>query len=383
MTDFDRVPDRRGTGSNKWSRYEPDVLPLWVADTDFPACGPVLDALRRRLEHPVFGYASPDDDLREAVAGHFARAHGWRPEPARMSFVSGVVTGFNLALNAFLRPGDGVVVETPVYPPIRQAPGHWGLERIDVPLVRDGAGWALDDDRLADAMRRAKAILLCSPQNPTGKRYRRAELERIAELALAHDVLIVSDEIHCDLVLDGGPHVPIASLSPEVEARTVTLVSASKAWNVAGLKCSVAVVPDALRARFEGAKLGLVDSMNVFGLVASRAAFAEGGPWLAEMIGVLRRNRDHLAARLAAEFPGIRMAPPEATYLAWLDCSGLGLDVPAQRFLLEEARVALNCGTEYGAPGHWTRLNFGCPQATLDAALDRMKAAIGRTARAA
>ncbi|MBM3524437.1 MAG: putative C-S lyase [Alphaproteobacteria bacterium] len=377
--DFDTPIDRRNTGSNKWNRYPADVLPMWVADMDFAVAPPILAALRRRLEHPVFGYGAASDELRSTIVAMLARRYGWTVGPEALVFLPGVEPGFNMALKAYLAPGDGVVVQTPMYRPILVAPAHWGLRRVDVELrAGNDDAHATDMAALGAALDQSKALLFCNPHNPTGKVFTREELLAIGEACARRDVLIVSDEIHCDLLFDGRGHVPIASLSPALAARTITLMSASKTYNVAGLKTAFAIVPDAgLRERFAASRLGMVDSNNVIGLEATRAAFDHGEKWRRSLITYLQDNRDWLAAAVRERLPGIKMIRPEGTFLAWLDCSSLGLGDGLARFFLEEAKVGLSAGTEFGPSGRdFMRLNFGCPRATLADGVARIERAL-------
>ncbi|MCQ4160110.1 PatB family C-S lyase [Roseomonas sp. GC11] len=373
--DFDSLPAPRGHGGNKWDRYPEDVIPLWVAAMDFPAPPAVLAALRGRLDHPVLDYGSATPALREAILAHLETRYGWRVEAEALVFLPGVEPGFNMALRAFLQPGEGVMVQTPAYRPMLAAPGHWGLRRLDLPLSPATGGHAPDMDAFRAAAAEARAFLLCNPHNPLGTAFTAAELGAMAEACLARDVLIISDEIHADLLFDGRRHVPVASLAPEIARRSITLMSASKGYNIAGLKAAFAVVPDPeLRARFQATRLGMVDSVNVLGLAAMRGAYAGGLPWLEAVLPYLQANRDHLVRRVARDLPGLTMQGPDGTFLAWLDARGSGLADPATHFL-ETARVALSDGAEFGAPG-FLRLNFGCARATLDAALDRMAASL-------
>ena len=380
--DFETVIERRGTGAKKWSRYAPDVLPMWVADMDFAAAPAIIEALRRRLDHPVLGYGAARDELREAVVAAMADRYGWRVAAEEIVFLPGVEPGFNMALAALLPPGAGVVVQTPAYAPMLAAPSHWDLRRLDVALRDDGAGgFATDMPALEAALAEAGALLFCHPHNPTGKVFTRPELEAIAGACLRHGSWIISDEIHCDLLFDGRRHVPMASLAPEVAARTITLMSASKSFNLAGMKTAFAIVPDAgLRARFGAAQHGLVDSVNVMGLEATLAALTEGEPWRQALIATLQANRDWLVAAVPRQLPGVGMHRPEATFLAWLDCRALDLGgVAPQAFFLERARVGLSAGAEFGASWHgYVRLNFGCPRRTLEEGIARMAASLAR-----
>jgi cystathionine beta-lyase len=378
--DFDRVIDRRNTDSNKWRKFPPEVLPLWVADMDFPSPPAVVEALRARVEHGFFGYLAEHNELPEVVVERVAKRYGWRVSPDAVVALPGVIAGFNQALRALTTPGDGLLVQTPVYPPILRAAGNHGLRRDEHALTRGADGhYAVDLEAFARAGgERTRAFLLCNPHNPVGRLYGRAELEGMATACLRRDLWLVADEIHCDLLLDGRQHVPIASLAPEVEQRTITLMAPSKTFNLPGLKCAVAIIPNAaLRERFVTAGADLVPKINVLGYTAAVAAYREGDAWLEALLHYLEANRDFLVEQVRATLPGVAVAPPEATYLAWLDCRqapAAGRDPCA--FFLEHAKVALNDGTLFGPGGAgFVRLNFGCPRPLLAEGLARMRAA--------
>ncbi len=379
--DFETVIERLGTGSSKWSRYAPDVTPMWVADMDFSPDPGIIAAIRQRLDHPMLGYGIPTDDLRDTLVDAMLRDHGWSVEPEALVFLPGVEPGFNMALRAFLAPGDGVILETPVYRPLLDAPEFWHLRRLDVPLQPDGQGrWRSDPAQLERAAARAKALLLCNPQNPTGRVMTRREIEGLAETCLQNNLVVISDEIHCGLTLDGREHVPIASLSREIGKRTITLMAASKTWNIAGLKAAFAIVPDAaLRSQFAAARTGMVDSVNVLGLVAMRYAYANGEKWRKAVTLQLAKNRDLLLSIVGQVMPEARTFPPESSYLGWADFSLYDLPAPPHEFFLENAKVALSDGAEFGGGyENWVRINFGCPPAVLRDSLDRMGQAIDR-----
>ena len=379
--DFDRVPSRRDSDSNKWRKFPPDVLPLWVADMDFASPPAVVAALRARVEHGFFGYLTENPELREVVAERLAKRFGWRVEPETVVPVPGVNAGVNLAVRALTRPGDGLLVQTPLYPPLLRAAGNHGVSRHGHLLARGTDGrYAVDMDAFGSAIRpETRAFLLCNPHNPVGRLFERRELEAMASACLRHDLWIIADEIHSDLVLDGRPHVPMATLAPEVEERTITFLAPSKTFNIPGLKCAVAVVPSAtLRERFTAAASDLVPKINVLGHTAAVAAYREGDEWLQALLRYLEANRDFLVHEVARRLPGVRMGIPEATYLAWLDCRESGLTDPCT-FFLEQARVALNDGKTFGPGGEgFVRLNFGCPRALLADAIARMAAALAR-----
>ncbi|WP_296185575.1 MalY/PatB family protein [Pseudomonas sp. UBA1879] len=376
--DLNTVFQRLNTGSKKWSQYPEDVLPMWVADMDFPVAEPIMQALKNRLEHPLLGYSVAQDTLRETLVAHLARQYDWHIQPQDLVFLPGVEPGVNMALNSLAPVGSGVLVQTPNYSPLLSAPAHWKLTRVDLPLHADAKGQYLTDiAALQHALLSARTFLLSNPHNPIGKVFERDELRAIGEACVQHDVLIVSDEIHADILFDGRRHTPIASLSADIAERTITLMSASKAWNIAGLKTAFAVVQNpALREHFTAGRLGLVDSVNTLGLEATHAAYTHGQSWLGQVNAYLQNNRDHLAHAIDTRFPGIRMHLPQSTYLAWLDCSALDIQHP-QQFFLAQAKVALSCGLEFGDDcGQFVRLNFGCPRPMLEEALARMERAL-------
>jgi cystathionine beta-lyase len=379
VSPFDSVIERRASGCNKWNRYAEDVLPMWVADMDFAAAPPILAALRDRVDHGVLGYGMAQERLRGAILAHLEHHYGWRVAPEAVVPLPGVVPGFNLALRALCAADAGVLVQTPVYPPMLKAPENWNLRRVEAPLRADGEVDVADFRAAAMQAGQGGVFLLCNPHNPSGRVFRREELVAMASACLEAGVAIVSDDIHCDLLFDGRRHIPVASLSPEVAARSITLMSAGKTWNIAGLNAAWAVVPDAgLRARFAAARAGIADHANILGLVATVAALEEGEPWRQEVIAYLQANRDWLVEAVAARLPRIRMNRPEGTYLAWLDCAGAAPVVAADphAFFLR-AGVGFNPGPDFGPPGrHCVRLNFGCPRATLEEGLSRMEAAL-------
>jgi cystathionine beta-lyase len=378
MVDFDTVIDRRNTGSSKWSKYSSDVLPMWVADMDFPAAPEIFQAIKKRLEHPFLGYGVASEDLSACIVADLQAKYDWSVSPEDIVFLPGVEPGFNMALKAMLAVGDGVLVQTPVYRPILNAPAHWDLTRIDAPLVATDDGYKLDLVDLAAKLERSKAFLLCNPQNPTGKVYTREELTAIATLCERNDTLVISDEIHCDLMFDGRKHVPIATLSPDAANRTITLMSAAKTYNIAGLKTAFAIIQNrAIREKFVQFRLGMVDSVNILGLEATRAAYTQADKWKSDMLAYIQANRDFLSAEIARHFPQIRLIKAEATFLAWLDCSALDLPDDPQSFFLKHGKVGFSAGSEFGADfSNHLRVNFGCPRALLQEGVDRMVRAL-------
>lgn len=376
--DFDQVFDRHNTGSTKWSRYSADVLPMWVADMDFAAPPVVIEALQQRLLHPLVGYSVAPDSLREAIVADLWNKFAWKVKPQELIFLPGVESGFNMALKALVQPQQNVVVQVPNYPPLRHAPGHWGLNKVELEFVAQADGTYLTPlDVLRDSLNGGGALLLSNPHNPLGKVFDREELQAVADICVAQDAWIISDEIHAELCFDGRVHVPTASLSPAIAQRTITLMSASKAYNIAGLKTSFMIIQDAaLRERVNHARCGMVDSVNPLGMEATRVAYSEGAPWLTELKTYLQANRDWLVDAVRSRLPGVSINVPQGTYLAWLDCSALDLDNP-QQFFLEHGKVGLSAGLDFGDQHQqFVRLNFGCPRSLLEEGIARMERAL-------
>jgi cystathionine beta-lyase len=379
--DFDRVIDRRVTESSKWHKYPADVLPLWVADMDFRSPEPVLRALQERIEHGVFGYGMEQAEFYEVFLDRLQKRYGWRVPAEAILVLPGVIPCFNLAARAFTTRGDGVLIQTPMYPPIRRVPENVQLTSDELELTwRPDGRYEIDFDRFeATIGSRTRMFLLCNPHNPVGRVFTRDELQRMAEICLRRGVLVCADEIHCELVFSGHQHVPIASLDPEIAARTITLMAPSKTFNMPGLKTSVAIIPNAaLREKFVATQLDLVRAVNILGYVAALAAYRDGQPWLDDLLRYLEANRDFVVQYVRSKLPGVTTTAPEGTYLAWLDCREARLpDDDPYTFFLEKARVALNDGKAFGRGGSgFARLNFACPRTTLTQALDRMKTAL-------
>jgi cystathionine beta-lyase len=365
--DFDRRIERRRTSSLKWELYG-DALPLWVADMDFAAPPAVVEAVRRRAEHGVYGYTIVPPSLEEAILEHLAVRYGWAIERDWLVMLPGVVTGVALCCDAFLAAGEEALTITPAYPPFLEVPGERrrGLVTVEAE-VRDG-GWQLPLEAIEAAVTpRTRLLIFCHPHNPLGRVWSAGEAAAVVELCRRRDLVLVSDEIHCDLILDDLPHVPTASLGEEAAAATVTLMAPSKTFNLPGLDFAFAVVPDpVLRRRFAAAGKGVLPLPNCFAPAAAEAAYREGEPWRQELLAYLRGNRDLVEAWVAERAPRLTMTHVEATYLAWLDARGSGLDDVWRACL--EAGAALSAGRAFGAPGR-LRLNFGCPRSVLEEAL--------------
>jgi len=377
MTDaFDHVIDRRGTDSYKWQRYAGrDILPMWVADMDFASPPAVLDAIQRRTAHGIFGYSGPTRSVVESVMAMLEQEYGWRIEAEWLVWTPGLEVALNVACRLIERERDGVLTTVPAYPPFLQAPRFTARMLRSHTLVDNGQRFGFDFDRFIDDFDPlTRLFLFCHPQNPTGRAWTRPELERVAEVCLQQGVMVCSDEIHNGLILEPDrPHLPFAMVSPDLAARTITLMSPSKTFNLAGLMCAYAIIPDrTLRRSFQQAARGIITELNAFGFVACEAAYRHGAAWRLELLDYLRGNRDRVEAAVA-RMPGLSMRHVEATYLAWIDCRGAHLEHPAAFF--EAAGVGLSDGVAFGAPG-FARLNFGCPRATLDEALARMARAL-------
>lgn len=391
--DFDHTPERRESESFKWQTYPEDVVPMFVADMDFVSPEPVIDALVARAQHGVYGYprgllGKPSElsELREAVLAHLKFNYGWTIPADALVFIPGVVTALHLACHAFVGSNSGVLIQTPVYPPILHAGQTTGVlsQEMELSLQNDGS-YVIDLDKFeASITDQTRMFVLCNPHNPVGRVFRRDELLPLAEICLRRDVLICSDEIHGDLIFGGHQHIPIASLDPEIAQKTITLIAPSKTYNLAGLQCSIAIIPDSdMRNRFMAARKGLVSWVNLMGLVAAQVAYQEGCEWLEQLLVYLEENRNVLCEFVEKNLKGIRVASPEGTYLAWLDCRAAAIEGDPYKFFLEKAKVALNDGKSFGKGGDgFARLNFGCSRATLLEGLSRMEEALLKSIKA-
>jgi cystathionine beta-lyase len=386
--DFDTVVDRRGTSSVKWDYEEKftgmtGLLPLWVADMDFRAPPEIMDAIRHRVEHGIFGYVREPDSYFRAAAAWLERRHAWRVHTDWMVASTGVLPGLAAAILAFTQPGDGIVIQPPVYFPFPLRVISNGRRVVENPLVMKNDAWQMDLDgleRVIDAGTRM--LILCSPHNPVGRVWERGTLSRLVEICRARDVLVVSDEIHNDLVMPGSRHTPIAALSEEAAANSVTLVAATKTFNLAGLGGSLSILPDKdLRARFQAVQYAVFSGAgNAVGIAAAEAAWLHGEAWLEEALIYIKANYDYLKRFLAERLPAILVFPLEGTYLALLDMRGLGLaDAALKERLLRDARVWLDEGPKFGRGGEgMQRLNLACPRSVLADALQRLERTFAR-----
>lgn len=373
---FDQWIDRHHSDSLKWRKYgDHDILPLWVADTDFRSPPAVIEALQQRVEHGVFGYGAEPNTLIDVVIERMATRYNWRIEAEWLVLLPGVVAGLNLCVRAFTSPGEGTVAPTPIYPPFRLAAKWADRSQINLQMRLENARWTMD---LAAAEMQLtgneKLLMLCNPQNPGGTVYRRDELAAQLRFAQQHDLIVCSDEIHCDLILEPGlQHIPFATLDDDAEQRSITLISPSKTFNIAGLGASLAIIPNkALRQRFNDTRRGIVPSVDILAITAATAAWRDGQPWLEAQLDYLRRNRDWLCAQINA-LPGLDVAPPEATYLAWI--SARLPNVPSPALWFEQHGLGFSPGRDFGDDG-FVRFNFGCTRATLGEAVTRLERAV-------
>ena len=375
--DFTRCPDRHRTGSLKWERYSGrDVLPMWVADLDFVSAPEIVAALQQRTAHCVFGYTIPPRSTVEAVLEYLQTCHGVTATAEQIVWFPGLVPALNVACRAFVQRGEEVLTCTPVYPPFLSAPQNAdvGLRKVDL-AEKDGV-WNIDFDALENAVTsQTKLFILCNPHNPVGRVFPEATVARLAEFCRRHQLILISDEIHCDLVLDDLPHTSGLKFAGPDGPPVVAMFAPSKTFNLAGLACAFLVIPDAATRRtFQRAARGLITEINAFGYAGCEAALRHGWPWRDQLLDVLRSNRDRLETFIASSLPAIRAWHVEATYLAWLDARELHLPDPAKFF--QDHGVGLSDGVPFAAPAGFLRLNFGCPRSQLEAALARMAQAL-------
>lgn len=392
MTDFNTYIERTGTKSVKWDGAEAmfqstDVLPMWIADMDFKAPEAVNQALVDRAKHGVYGYTLIDDDVRYPIIDWLNKRHQWPVDANTLSFSPTVVASIDVALRTFSEPEDKILIQTPVYPPFFQSIQNTDRTILTNSLVRTEDHYEIDFVDLENKLKAdVKIFLLCSPHNPVGRVWEKAELMKMAELCLKYDVLILADEIHSDLIYKPAKHVPIASLSSAISAQTITLMAPSKTFNLAGLQASFIVTENAeLKSQLDHAlvKYGF-KQLNTMAITALEAAYRYGEPWLEELLIVLEEHKNYCIERLQTCLPELKLIDPEGTYLLWVDFSSLGLsDTELQQFFVEKAKVALNPGLTYGTDGEqFMRINFACHQSTLTKGINQIIEAIQELKRA-
>ena len=375
-TNFDQIEDRRNSDSIKWNKYTEDILPLWVADSDYRAPTRVIQAIQDRLSQGVFGYSEIQEETKSAIQSWVLKRHAWQVNLDDILIVPGVVQAFNITALAFTNPGDSVLVQTPAYRPFLELAENASLVQSTHELSVDGSGnYSINQTDLLSAIDpRTRILMFCNPHNPTGRVFQKNELLQIAEICLAKKIIICSDEIHSDLIFRGHKHIPIASLSEEISASTITLLSPSKTFNLAGLKTSAVIITNpVLREVYLKRSRGLVGSPNLLGQVALNAAYLYGSDWLEELLVYLETNRDILVNFVRDNMPGVNISTPEGTFLGWLDCRDTDLEDPTKHFLVH-GKVALSSGDWFGTPyQQYARINFACPREILFKALDRIR----------
>jgi cystathionine beta-lyase len=387
QSSFDEVVDRRGTGSLKWDGMRkrfgvegPDLLPMWVADTEFRTPEPVVEALVRRARHGLFGYSAATAAYFEAIHGWLRRRHGWDVKEEWIAATPGVVCAVNLLIRTLTDRGDGVVIQPPVYYPFQRGIEDNGCRVLVNRLHLNGQRYRMDLEDLERKLPDAKLLILCSPHNPVGRVWSADELRTLGELCLRHGVIVVSDEIHFDLVLSGHAHTVFATLSPELAQQSVVCTAASKTFNLPGLQPAISVIPNPrLRRDFAHTLRACgIPQPNAFCLEAVTAAYTHGEDWLVELLAYLEGNVDLLCRFVATEIPQVRVVRPEGTFLAWLDCRALGLDPGAlEQVLLSKGRLVLSQGHTFGAGGEgFVRINLGCPRSMLEDGLGRLARAV-------
>jgi cystathionine beta-lyase len=384
MTNFNLVPNRRNPKNlNKWMWYPKDVLPMWVADMDFPAPKPILNTLHQAVDHGVLGYELPSMALKQTVAARMDKLYGWKVKPGAVVAVTGIVSGFSVAARIACTPKRGVLVQTPVYNEFHEVKNNAGVPQYDAPFVKHVHGnilsYEIDWDIFEKQVRKAGMFLLCNPHNPLGMIFPQKDLLRMAELCIRNNVLIVSDEIHSELLLDDNKFTPMAKLSAEIAKHTITLVAPSKTFNIPGLFCGFAIIPDKkLRERYEKEVSHLRLHVGSMGLFAARTAFSGAcDGWLKDLRRYLTGNRDFLVEYVTEFMPDVRLTIPQATYLGWLDFTQTGIKGSPFEFFLKNARVAASEGRMFGKSGEGhIRLNFGTTRKLLAQGLNRMRQAL-------
>jgi len=380
---FDATPNRRRSNSIKWTKYPADILPFWVADMDFPSPKPILDELHKFTKHGVLGYELPNTLLKETVAARMGRLYSWKVKPDSVIAVTGIVSGFNVAARAFCTPRKGILVQTPVYNEFHEVKNNVGIPQLDVPFIKHVDGnilrYEIDWDIFKKQVKKAGMFLLCNPHNPLGFIFSRKDLLQMAEICIKNDVLIVSDEIHSELLLGDSQFIPMAKLSLEIAAHTITLVAPSKTFNVAGLFCGFAIIQNKeIRERYKKEVENLRLHVGSVGLGVAQVSFSgKCDDWLYSLQKYLMANRNFLVDYVTEYMPDVNLTIPNATYLAWLDFTKLKLKKSPFDFFMKEAKVALSDGKIFGpAYNDYVRLNFGTSRKILEQGLERMRKAI-------
>lgn len=380
---FDKIVDRQNTNCVKFDGMKDlfgreDLIPLWVADMDFETPDFIIDAMRRRLDHPVLGYTLAYDSYWQSIVGWLYRRHAWSVERDWLCYIPGIVKGIGMVLNAFTSPGDKVIIQPPVYHPFRFVPEKNGREVVLNPLRRTSDGYEMDFENLEAVIDdRCKVLILANPHNPVGITWSRETLQRLAEVAVRHNLIVISDEIHCDMPLYGNVHIPFATVSADAAKCSITFGAPSKTFNIAGVVSSFAVVPNEdLREKFFGwLEANELDMATIFAMVATEAAFNLGDDWRCQMLKYVEGNVDFVADYISQNIPGVKLVKPQASYLVWLDFSGLGLS--HQKLvdtIVNKAHLAMNDGAMFGVEGEQhMRMNVGTRREVLAQAMQQLR----------
>ncbi len=383
--EFDKIANRRGTNCVKWDAYPADRLPLWVADMDFDVCPKIIDAMRKRLEHPVFGYSKDYDELKQVIVDRMKRLYNWDITADSIIFVPGIVSGFNFAVRAYCGADSSVIYQTPAYPPFIAAPQNFDIEGINNDLYFDESDrlWKIDFEKFESQIKANTSLfMLCNPHNPVGRVFTKEELTKLGNICAKHNMYICSDEIHSDIIYSGHHQTPIASINEDFANRTITFIAPSKTYNIPGLSCSAAIIPNKdMRDKYAKALAGLCSGVTGIAQIAGIAAYRDCQDWLDELRVYLEGNRDFAEDYIRANMPAIKTNKMEGTFLMWLDCSACGIEGSPADFFAEKAHVQLNDGIAFGKDyGKFVRLNLGTNRATLTEALERMKNALEKGA---
>ena len=392
--DFDEVCDRKNTGCVKWDNVRTifgseDVIPMWVADMDFPVAQPIVEALQKRAEHPFYGYTQPEPSVIESVVERMQRKFGWKIEPEWIVFTPGVVPALHVAARCLTHPGDEIILQEPVYYPFFSAVKASGCQVVTNNLRLVEGRYEMDYDGLEGKFlpragmmpvpNRVKAIILCNPQNPVGRLWSKEEVSRLGEIVIRYGAIIISDEIHCEILFKGYRHTPFASISEEFAQNSIVCMAPSKTFSLAGLGTSTIIIPNKkLRGDYISTRAGILPGPGLFGYTALEAAYRHGDEWLEQVLDYLQGNLEFLTDYFIKKISRIKVIQPQGTYLVWLDCRGLGLDNMALRiFMREEAKVGLDDGFLFGAAGSgFERMNIACPRSILAEALQRIEEAV-------
>jgi cysteine-S-conjugate beta-lyase len=392
--DFDHVYNRKESDSAKWGNLKAmfgsdDVIPMWVADMDFPTAQPVVDALAKRVAHPFYGYAQTAKSVTESVVERLQKKFNWKIKPEWVVFTPGVVPAINIAIRALTHPGDGIILQEPVYYPFFSAVESSGCHIVNNELELTNNRYRMDYDDLESKFKpgegmhqgshRNRAIVLCNPHNPVGRLWSEDELVRMGEIVIRNGSVVISDEIHCEILLKGYKHVPFASISEEFQENSITCMAPSKTFNLAGLETSTIIIPNKkLRDAFANTRMGILPGPNLFGYVAIEAAYRYGDDWLEQVLDYLQGNLDFMKAFITERIPRINLIELQGTYLAWIDCRKLGLDNRSLKNLMKDkAKIGLDDGFMFGDSGSgFQRMNIACPRSILEAALVRIETAV-------